>query len=159
MKLIFYTDLRLSNRKLAPLHMASSKSWKKLLALPAVQVRRKKAFQKAARAGQSRSEVRPAVTETTCAQWRAGCFNLVVGMGEASGSCALSTSTKRYCPSPLTVSWVCVCVCLCGYIQFCLAVFMCKLSISCSFFMLIRMFISMYLCVFNLHCSALRATW
>ena len=58
---------------------------KKLLALPAVTVRRKKAFQKAARAGQSRSEVRPAVTETTCAQWRAGCFNLVLGMGEASG--------------------------------------------------------------------------
>ena len=53
--------------------------------MPALQVRRKKAFQKAARAGQSRSEVRPAVTETTCAQWRAGCFNLVVGMGEASG--------------------------------------------------------------------------
>ena len=39
----------------------------------------------AARAGQSRSEGRPAVTEITCAQWRAGCFNLVVGMGEASG--------------------------------------------------------------------------
>ena len=96
-KLIFYTDLRLSNRKLAPMHMASSKprkkkkqrtkQTKKLLALPALQVRRKKAFQKAARAGQSRSVVRPAVTEseTTCAQWRAGFFNLVVGMGEASG--------------------------------------------------------------------------
>ena len=25
------------------------------------------------------------MTETTCAQWRAGCFNLVIGMGEASG--------------------------------------------------------------------------
>ena len=58
---------------------------KKLLALPARQVRRKTAFQRAARAGQSRSEVRPALIETTCAQWRAGCFNLVVGMGEASG--------------------------------------------------------------------------
>ena len=58
---------------------------KKLLALPALQVRRKKAFQKAARAGQSRSEVRPVMTETTRAQWRAGCFNLVVWMGEASG--------------------------------------------------------------------------
>ena len=53
-----------------------------MLALPALQVRKK---QKAARAGQSRSEVRPAVTETTCAQWRAGCFNLVVGMGVALG--------------------------------------------------------------------------
>ena len=60
---------------------------KKLRALPVLQVRRKKAFQKAARAGQSRSEVRPAVTETTCAQWRAGCVSLVVGMGEASGRC------------------------------------------------------------------------
>ena len=58
---------------------------KKLLALLALQVRKKKALQRAARAGQSRSEVRPAVTETTHAQWRAGCFNLVVGMGEASG--------------------------------------------------------------------------
>ena len=56
-----------------------------MLALSALQVRSKKAFQKAARAGQSRSEVRPAMTETTCALWRAGCFNLVVGMGEASG--------------------------------------------------------------------------
>ena len=84
MKLIC-RDLRSSNRKLIPLHTASSKSWKKLLALLALQVRRKKAFQRAARAGQSRSEARPAVTETTCAQWRVGCFNLVVGMGEASG--------------------------------------------------------------------------
>ena len=58
---------------------------KKLLALLALQVRRKKTFQRTARAGQSESEVRPALTETTCAQWRAGCFNLVVGMGEASG--------------------------------------------------------------------------
>ena len=58
---------------------------KKLLALLALQVRIKKALQRAARAGQSRSEVRRAVTETTCAQRRAGCFNLVVGMGEASG--------------------------------------------------------------------------
>ena len=62
---------------------------KKLFALPALSVRRKKALQRAARAGQSRSEVRsevrPAVTKTTCAQWRAGFFNLVVGMGEASG--------------------------------------------------------------------------
>ena len=55
---------------------------KKLFVLLALQVRRKKALQ---RAGQSRSEVRLAVTETTCAQWRAGCCNLVVGMGEASG--------------------------------------------------------------------------
>ena len=58
---------------------------KKLFALLAVEVRIKKALQRAARAGQSRSEVRLAVTKTTCAQWRAGFFNLVVGMGEASG--------------------------------------------------------------------------
>ena len=58
---------------------------KKLLALLALQVRRKKALSRAARAGQSRSEVRPAMTETTCAQWKVGCFSLVVGMGEASG--------------------------------------------------------------------------
>ena len=64
----------------------------KLLALLALHVRIKKALQKAARAGQSRSEVRPAVTETTCAQWRAGCFNLVVGMGEASGRPVLDLS-------------------------------------------------------------------
>ena len=56
---------------------------KKLFALLALQVRRKKSLQRAARAGQSRSEVRPAVTETACAQWRAGSFNLVVGVGEA----------------------------------------------------------------------------
>ena len=58
---------------------------KKLCALLALQVRRKKAPQRAARAGQSRSEVMPAVTETNCALWRAGCVNIVVGMGEASG--------------------------------------------------------------------------
>ena len=67
---------------------------KKLLALPAIQVRRKKAFQLAAGAGQSRSEGRPAVTEITCAQWRAGCFNLVVGMGEASGCRAQSKAIR-----------------------------------------------------------------
>ena len=84
MKLISYRDLRSSDRKLAPLHTASlNHERKKLFALLALQVRRKKALQRAARAGQSRSEVTPAVTETTCAQWRAGCFNLVVEMGEA----------------------------------------------------------------------------
>ena len=69
---------------------------KKLLALLALQVRRKKAFQKAARAGQSRSEIRPAVTETTCAQWRAGCFNLVVGMGEASDRRGSSLNGRQF---------------------------------------------------------------
>ena len=60
---------------------------KKLLALLSLQVRIKKAFQRAARAGQSKSEVRPAMTETTCAKWRASWLNSVVVMEEASGRC------------------------------------------------------------------------
>ena len=94
MKLIVYTDLWSSHRKLTPLHTAWSKSWRNCLL--AVQVRKKKELQRDARAGQSRSEVKLALTETTCSQWRAGCFNLVVRIGEASGRLALSSKIQLH---------------------------------------------------------------
>ena len=53
-------------------------------------------LQRNASAGQSWSEVRPAVTETTCARWRAGCFNLVVGMGEASDRRGSSLNGRQF---------------------------------------------------------------